>query len=67
MLTDKAIPLYRHISHACEASLGPELAANEMLKPGWENNRYVKEFLTRNTPGRSRPRSAAVDQRRSGS
>ena len=52
MLTDKAIPLYRHISHACEASLGPELAANEMLKPGWENNRYVKEFLTRNTPGR---------------
>jgi alpha-beta hydrolase superfamily lysophospholipase len=52
MLTDKAIPLYQRISHACEASLWPELAANEMLKPGWENNRYVKEFFTRNTPGR---------------
>jgi alpha-beta hydrolase superfamily lysophospholipase len=52
MLTDKAIPLYQHISHACEASLGPELAADEMLKPGWENKRYVKEFFTRNTPGR---------------
>jgi len=52
MLTDKAIPLYQHISHACEASLGPELAANEMLKPGWENNPYVKEFFARNTPGR---------------
>jgi pimeloyl-ACP methyl ester carboxylesterase len=52
MLTDKAIPLYQYISHACEASLGPELPANEMLKPGWENNRYVKEFFTRNTPGR---------------
>jgi len=52
ILTDKAIPLYQHISHACEASLGPELAANEMLKPGWENNRYVKEFFTRNMPGR---------------
>jgi len=51
MLIDKAIPLYRHISDACEASLGPELAPNEMLKPGWENNRYVKEFFTRNTPG----------------
>ncbi|HVS86963.1 MAG TPA: lipase family protein [Candidatus Acidoferrum sp.] len=51
MLTDKAIPLYQHIRHACEASLGPELAADEMLKPGWENNRYVKEFFTRNTPG----------------
>jgi len=52
MLTDKAIPLYQHIRHDCEASSGPELAANEMLKPGWENNRYVREFFTRNTPGR---------------
>jgi hypothetical protein len=52
MLTGKAIPLYQRISHACEASLWPELAANEMLKPGWENNRYVKEFFTRNTLGR---------------
>jgi pimeloyl-ACP methyl ester carboxylesterase len=52
MLTEKAIPLYQHISHACEASLGPEFAADEMLKPGWENNQYVKEFFTRNTPGR---------------
>jgi hypothetical protein len=52
MLSDKAIPLYQHISHACEVSLGPNLAANEMLKPNWENNRYVKEFFSRNTPGR---------------
>jgi hypothetical protein len=52
MLTDKAIPLYRNFSQACEVSLGPELAAKEMLKRGWENNRYVKEFFTRNTPGR---------------
>jgi pimeloyl-ACP methyl ester carboxylesterase len=52
MLRDKAIPLYQYISHSCEASLGPELAANEMLKPGWENNRYIKEFFIRNTPGR---------------
>jgi predicted esterase len=52
MLTDTAIPLYQRISQACEASLGPELAANEMLKPGWENNPYVKEFFARNTPGR---------------
>src|SRR5260370_33073737 len=52
MLTDKALPLYPHISYACEAGLGPELAANEMLKAGWENNPYVKEFFARNTPGR---------------
>jgi len=52
MLTDKAIPLYQHIAHACEASLGPDLAVNGMLKPGWENNPYVKRFFDRNTPGR---------------
>ena len=52
MLTDKAIPLYQHIAHACEASFGAELAGDEMLKPGWENNPYVKEFFARNTPGR---------------
>jgi len=52
MLADKAIPLYQHINHACEASLGPELAVNEILKPGWENNPHVKEFFVRNTPGR---------------
>jgi pimeloyl-ACP methyl ester carboxylesterase len=51
MLTEKAIPLYQYISHACEARLGPEPAVNEMLKPGWENNRYVKEFFTRNRAG----------------
>jgi hypothetical protein len=52
MLTDKALPLYQHIAHACEASSGPELAANEMLKSGWENNPYVEEFFARDTPGR---------------
>jgi pimeloyl-ACP methyl ester carboxylesterase len=52
MLTDKAIPLYQNISHACETTLGIELTANEMLKPGWENNPYVKEFFARNTLGR---------------
>ncbi len=51
MLTEKAIPLYQYIGHACEARLGPKPAANEMLKPGWENNRYVKEFFSRNRPG----------------
>jgi hypothetical protein len=53
MLTDKAIPLYQHISHTCKASLGPELAANEMLKPGWEKSPYVKKFFARNTSGRN--------------
>jgi alpha-beta hydrolase superfamily lysophospholipase len=53
MLTNKAMPLYLQVRHDCEASLVPELAANEILKAGWENNSYVKEFFVRNTPGRT--------------
>ena len=52
MLTDKAIRLYEYVSHACVASSGQMPAASEMLKPDWENNRYVKEFFARNTLGR---------------
>jgi Secretory lipase len=51
MLTEKAVPLYQYVNHSCETRSGPEPAANEMLKPGWENNRYVKEFFSRNRPG----------------
>jgi len=51
MLTDKAMALYEYIGIACEASSGPQPAADEMLKPGWENNRFVEEFFTRNSPG----------------
>ena len=51
MLTEKAVPLYQYVNHSCETSSGREPAANEVLKPGWENNRYVKEFFSRNRPG----------------
>ncbi len=51
MLAEKAIPLYRHVQQACDLNMDLHLSAAEMLKPGWENNRYVKEFFARNTPG----------------
>lgn len=51
MLTAKAIPMYQYIGRACETSSGPPLAPEEMLKPGWENNRYVEEFFSKNTLG----------------
>jgi hypothetical protein len=51
MLTEKAIPLYQYIGHACETRLGPEPAAREMLVPDWQSNRFVKEFFRRNRPG----------------
>lgn len=51
ILTEKAIPLYRSISRACEANPGSLLAPNEMLKPGWQNNPYIKKFWERNRLG----------------
>lgn len=51
MLTDKAILLYQRVSQTCGAAAELGLAANEMLKPGWKNNRYVKEFFARDTSG----------------
>jgi pimeloyl-ACP methyl ester carboxylesterase len=51
MLTDKAIRLYQYVSHSCDAASGPVPAASEMLKSGWQDNPYVKEFFARNALG----------------
>jgi len=49
MLTETALPLYRNVSESCESSLGQDLTAKQMLKPGWENNSFIREFFARNT------------------
>ena len=51
VLTPNALPLYDYLNHACQASSGPPLPANQMLQPAWQDNRYVKEFFARNNPG----------------
>lgn len=51
MLTEKAYRLYQSIGHSCE--IRPEPAAQGVLKPGWENVAYVKEFFARNALGRT--------------
>lgn len=51
ILTDKANGLYEYAAGACDASLASLPPANEMVRPGWKNNRYVKEFFSRNTLG----------------
>ncbi len=51
MLAEKAIPLYQYISHVCEAGAGPQVASNEMLELGWENNLNIKKFWERNRLG----------------
>ena len=48
ILTPKAMPIYRGIGDICSP---PGIPSGEMLKPGSENNRFVKDFFTRNTPG----------------
>jgi hypothetical protein len=50
MLKDTALPAYERVAQTCGGETEPEFT-NGMLKPGWESNRFVKEFFGRNTPG----------------
>ena len=50
MLTDKALPAYQSVAQTCGGETEREFTTG-MLKPGWENNRFVKEFFSRNTLG----------------
>jgi len=56
MLQEKALPAYQRVAQTCGGEAGPEFTSG-MLKPGWENDRFVKEFFSRNTPGQKRARS----------
>ena len=50
MLKETALPAYHRVAQTCDGETEPEFT-NGMLKPGWESNRFVKEFFSRNTPG----------------
>ena len=50
MLKDKALPAYGYVAQTCGGDTELEFT-NGMLKPGWTNNPFVKEFFSRNTPG----------------
>ncbi len=50
MLKDKALPAYERVTQTCGGEGEPEFTS-EMLNPGWESSRFVKEFFERNTPG----------------
>jgi len=52
ILTEKAMPLYQSLTHACEVWPSPGAVQNELLHPDWENNPYVKKFWERNRLGR---------------
>ncbi len=50
MLRGKVLATYDRASQACAGETEPKFT-NESLSPGWESNGFVKEFLSRNTPG----------------
>ncbi len=54
VLTDKALRIYSaRVEDGCSAASGAFAAIPpvEMLKPGWNSNPYVRDFLERNRPG----------------
>ena len=56
MLKDTALSAYQRVTQTCGGETEPSFI-NGVLKPGWENNRFVKEFLSRNTLGQKRAHS----------
>jgi hypothetical protein len=58
MLTEKALALYHHIEENCGETA--EIRPTEMLKPGWENNEFVKRYFARNTLGQTPARGPSL-------
>jgi len=54
ILTIKALAIYNaSVNDGCSAASGAfaALPTDEVLLPGWKDNRYIKQFLARNQPG----------------
>src|ERR1700730_419797 len=54
VLTNKALAIYsRSVDDGCSAASGAfaTLPTDEMFLPDWKENRYIKQFLTRDQPG----------------
>jgi len=54
VITDKALAIYNaSVEDGCSAASGAfaNLPTDEMLLPGWKENRYIKSFFKRDQPG----------------
>jgi hypothetical protein len=52
ILTDRALSLFPHIEEGCgDPQSESKLTPAELLKANWENNRYVRQYFSRSTPG----------------
>ncbi len=49
ILTKEALVPYRQIDSGCSAAVSSP--AHQMLRPGWEDNYFVRQFFARNTVG----------------
>jgi pimeloyl-ACP methyl ester carboxylesterase len=59
ILKNKALPAYERVTQTCGGEGEPEFTS-EMLNPGWESNRFVKEFFKSNTPGQKAAHGAIL-------
>src|SRR5262249_3084372 len=58
VLTDKPLAIFAtSVEDGCSAASGAfaALPTNEMLRPDWSGNKYIKNFLERNQPGPNLP------------
>ena len=61
MLTEKALALYQQIEQNCgETAIFAQLPPAQALKPGWDNNEFVKQYFARNTLGQTQARAAIL-------
>ena len=52
ILTDRALALYPHVEEECGDPIGEsKLTPAELLRVNWENDRFVRQYFSRNTPG----------------
>jgi pimeloyl-ACP methyl ester carboxylesterase len=60
MLTEKAVALYQQIQQNCGETAVAQLPAAETLRPGWDNNEFVKQYFVRNTLGQTKAHGAIL-------
>jgi hypothetical protein len=55
MLSGKALALYHHIEQICwDAGTTAELSPAETVKPGWDDNQFVRQYFVRNSLAQTR-------------
>jgi hypothetical protein len=55
VLTERAIAAYQHIEEMCsQERTTPESSSGEVVKPGWKNDAFVRQYFVRNNLGQTR-------------